>query len=363
MLMLGYYLGAARGIPAGAGEFFGGHSGFVVGYGFWLLSSVLLSLPWIILLPSKSRHPFTITVAGLALGLFASIAPPLGLFGWVNPVFGVLALGWQAGLLALFSVAALSRAFAHVCAIARFRTRLAKCRICLAYSTMAAGLLVCAATCESTDMLYRHSTNVVHYTAVNTRVGMLPNTINGVYNRELQLSSLVLSHVLTHANDKASIVLPESVAGVWEAGTQWVWRSDIAGTAKYGSTQYIGAIVGSGKTGRADVVLKVSAGKVQVLRVDQIPVPVSMWHPWAQHHNYQMHLLRSPVVNGVAFDICYEQLLPWTSLSILVGQPYIIIGMANDWWSVGTSIPAIQKASLAILGRLAGVPVVDAVNT
>jgi hypothetical protein len=186
---------------------------------------------------------------------------------------------------------------------------------------------------------------------------MLPNTINGVYSREVQLSALA------NANDKVSIVMPESVAGVWAAGTQWVWHTDIAGTAKYGTTQFVGAIVGSGKKGRSDAVLKLSAGKVQVLRVDQIPVPVSMWHPWAPHHNYRLHLLRSPVVNGVAFDVCYEQLLPWTAISILVRQPHLVVGMANDWWSVGTSIPAIQKASLAILGRLAGVPVVDAVNT
>lgn len=369
ILMLGYYLGAARGIPAGAGEFFGGHSGFIVGYGFWLFSSVLLSLPWIILLPARSRHPSAFTMAGLALGLFASIVPPLGLFGWVNPVFGVLALGWQAGLLALFFVAVLSHA------IARSIKRDASVSIVPPLglfgwvnpvAVLTSGLLVLSLVCvAATSMLDRYTPYIVHYTAINTRVGMLPNTINGVYSREVQLSSLVLSHakVLSHANDKASIVLPESVAGVWEAGTQWVWRSDIAGTAKYGSTQYIGAIVGSGSSGRADVVLKISAGKVQVLKVDQIPVPVSMWHPWAQHHNYKLHLLRSPVVNGVAIDICYEQLLPWTTLSILVGQPHIIIGMANDWWSVGTSIPAIQRVSLAILGRLAGVPVVDAVNT
>ena len=341
MLMLGYYLGAARGIPAGAGEFFGvlshGHAGLIQGYGFWLLSAVLLSLPWIVFLPSHSGKPFQMTMAGLALGLFASVVPPLGLFGWVNPVFGVLALGWQAGLLSLVAVAV----FADITE-AKYVPLVA---ICLA--------LIVASGSE----LYTKPSYVVHYMAINTRVGMLPNTINGVYSREVQLSALA------NANDKVSIVMPESVAGVWAAGTQWVWRNDIAGTAKYGTTQFVGAIVGSGKKGRSDAVLKLSAGKVQVLRVDQIPVPVSMWHPWAQHHNYRLHLLRSPVVNGVAFDVCYEQLLPWTTISILVRQPHLVVGMANDWWSVKTSIPAIQKASLAILGRLAGVPVVDAVNT
>ncbi len=310
----GYYLAAARGLPGGFGEFYQGHGTllYVCGVAVWAVSSMLLALPWCIVRPALHRgwRRLAVSVGGLALGFGLSIVPPLGLFAWCNPLFGFAAI--------------------------------------------------------AADM---HSPVAppAGWVGVNPHLGMLPDTIGGVYDRETALVRIAM-RALSKPGVRV-VVLPETVAGVWQAGTAWVWRPVVQRTAKTGQVVLVGAIGEDRRGGadqRVDEVVEIHAGKVRVIQPDIMPVPVSMWHPWNGHHEYAMHLFRDPVVTiggkRVGLDICYEQNMPWTAIAMLVGKPQVIVGMANDWWSSRTNVPGIESVSLKILGRLAGVPTVDAVN-
>jgi hypothetical protein len=61
--------------------------------------------------------------------------------------------------------------------------------------------------------------------------------------------------------------------------------------------------------------------------------------------------------------ICYEQLIVWPVLQSMLHSPAIIVATGNGWWTEGTSIVGIQKASVAAWAKLFDLPVVMAFNT
>jgi hypothetical protein len=321
----GYYLGASRSLPSGFSEFFhGSHTAtLALGGAVWFMSSVALALPWIIVRPWVYRgwKRAGATVAGLALALGLTAVPPLGLFGWASPLLGA----------------------ADVVAMVRHPDLVEE------------------------QLGAKEPVEPRGWVAMSTTMGMLPDTIAGTYNRESWLVKKTMDTL--EQPQVRGVVLPETIAGIWEAGTQWVWRPVIERTASTGQTVILGAIGVNRRHGldrRIDEVVVISEGKVRVVRPDAVPVPVSMWHPWDPHHEYAMHLLRDPVVEidgeRVALDICYSQLLPWTAGLVMAGHPQMIVGLSNDWWSSKTSLPQIQAVSLRILADALGVPVVGAVN-
>jgi hypothetical protein len=60
--------------------------------------------------------------------------------------------------------------------------------------------------------------------------------------------------------------------------------------------------------------------------------------------------------------ICYEQLLLWPVLQSMLHSPTAIVAPGNGWWTAGTSIVAIQNASVMAWARLFGLPIVTAFN-
>ena len=64
----------------------------------------------------------------------------------------------------------------------------------------------------------------------------------------------------------------------------------------------------------------------------------------------------------VAPLICYEQLLVWPILQSALYRPDAIVAIANAWWATGTSVPAIQTASVTAWSRLFGASLVTSFN-
>jgi hypothetical protein len=99
--------------------------------------------------------------------------------------------------------------------------------------------------------------------------------------------------------------------------------------------------------------------------VDRVPVPVSMWKPWATGgadafwRDAGAHDFAG---TRIATLICYEQLLVWPILHSLAHDPKIIVGAANDWWARDTSISSIQREATGAWGRLFKIPVIWARN-
>jgi len=74
----------------------------------------------------------------------------------------------------------------------------------------------------------------------------------------------------------------------------------------------------------------------------------------------------NPVVSvggqRVAPLICYEQLIIWPVLQSMLHNPDLVIAVGNDWWTKGTSITAIQRASTEAWARLFDKPLVMSFN-
>jgi hypothetical protein len=96
-----------------------------------------------------------------------------------------------------------------------------------------------------------------------------------------------------------------------------------------------------------------------------------MWQPWrsrfGQSGGAHAYFFANPVVGiGPArFTplICYEQLIVWPVLQSMLSDPDIILAVGNGWWTAGTSIVAIQRASAIAWARLFSKPLVLSFNT
>jgi apolipoprotein N-acyltransferase len=60
--------------------------------------------------------------------------------------------------------------------------------------------------------------------------------------------------------------------------------------------------------------------------------------------------------------ICYEQLVVWPVLQSMLHDPDVIVAVGNGWWTAGTSIVAIQRASATAWARLFGKPLILSFN-
>ncbi|MBB4293784.1 hypothetical protein GGE16_005878 [Rhizobium leguminosarum] len=163
------------------------------------------------------------------------------------------------------------------------------------------------------------------------------------------------------------VVLPESALGFWTPTVERVWQESLRGSSL---TVIAGAVV-IDPSGYDNVIVEISADKARILYSERMPVPVSMWQPWLQWTGRvggaRAHLFGNPIAEidrqKIAPLICYEQLMLWPILQSMLHSPSAIIAAGNGWWTEGTSIVAIQKASVIAWGKLFGLPVVTAFNT
>lgn len=352
---LGYYLAASIGIIQGTGNFFGTASSVELGLAFWLGTSAALALPWalldltrrgIALNANTSRARLILTAAVLGIIEIILCAPPLMLFGWANPAFGLFAIGpWQLVVPLLAGGALLL-------------SELSDAPEWSAYAQPVAALMI--ATLTAIYVLYPRPTALPGWHAIDTHYGRQDTTLQGI-TRSYALASRVLDKLKSGAH---VVVTPEAVAGVWYAGTAAIWRPVIEYTAQHpGDTVLVGTSITAGR-GLVDGIMQISAGRTR-FREDALPVPYSMWHPWRPYHSYRLSPLHRETmrVDGkrASYQVCYEQLMLLSALQTIAERPQVLVGVANDWWS-----PALvrrqQSIALHALGRFLSIPVVDASN-
>jgi apolipoprotein N-acyltransferase len=178
----------------------------------------------------------------------------------------------------------------------------------------------------------------------------------------------LIATVRSQASGKTSvIVLPESALGSWTPTVERLWTRSLAGTPV---TVVAGATVFS-PDGYDNVLVAVSAAGGRILYRERMPVPGSMWQPWrtflGDSGGASADFFTNPVIdlNGqrISALICYEQLLVWPVLSSMLYQPDTLVAVGNGWWTAGTSIVAIQRASTEAWARLFDTPLVLSFNT
>ena len=172
----------------------------------------------------------------------------------------------------------------------------------------------------------------------------------------------------TRAGEESRIiVLPESALGFWTPTVARLWHQGLRGLDV---TVIAGAAV-IDAAGYDNVMVAISADEANILYRERMPVPISMWQPWRawtrQGGGARARFFANPVVEldgtRIAPLICYEQLIFWPALQSMLHAPDVIVAIGNGWWTAGTSIVAIQRASAVAWAKLFGVPIVTAFNT
>jgi hypothetical protein len=333
----GYFLAASRGLPQAVSAFFGAS----VWAGILLWGAASLAFVAVhAALWTQQLGVVRATRYGVALVLMA--VPPFGIAGWAHPLTasGVLFPGWgwwglaatMAGLLAM-------------------TTR----RWPLTALAMLGAWTLSAASWTSPAPL--NGWQGVD-TAMNAALGR-----GNDLDQHRRLVALVQERAAAGAE---VVVLPESalgaltptVARLWTEGTAGLNVTVIAGAIVINAGGYDNVMAELGKTGAA---IRYRA---------RMPVPIAMWQPWriwsGASGGARATVFANPVVElrgrRVVPLICYEQLLVWPVLQSALHRPEAIVAIGNGWWATGTSIPAIQQASVEAWARLFGLCLVTATN-
>lgn len=342
MVSAGYFLAASRGLPQGVANFYA--ADLWPGLLLWFAASISFVGVHAALwpkrredgLPGKGRAGRYLAAAVL-MGL-----PPFGITGWAQPVTaaGVLFPGW--GWWGLAATAA---------SLAMMASR------CWPAAAIAlTGFWLWSAATWTQPVLPEG------WTGVDLEHGAsLGRDATFDHHRDLIVT------VRRQAGEGGRVVvLPESALGFWTPTVARLWQDGLRGLD---AIVIVGAAV-IDVSGYDSVMVAISAGEAHVLYRERMPVPVSMWQPWrgwtGQGGGARAHLFANPVVElggmRIAPLICYEQLILWPVLQSMLLAPDVVVATGNGWWTAGTSIVGIQRASAAAWAKLFDVPIVMAFN-
>ena len=366
-----YYAGALWPLIPGAKNFFGPDVSPLSAAALWVCACLLLAAPWPLVWSGNPRQRWWRAGCGLALG----IVPPFGIFGLASPIlaagflfpgtrwFGLAACGVLPGLLAT-------------------RPRYTG-------PALVGAAVVCNLICPPIPP------TPPGWIAVNTRFGAIAHEAAKPIT-EYRTATVIQQSALSA--DGRVLLFPETVVPTWTAATDAFWRRTLDTLRDCGKVVIIGARLPVPTRDQQVAALSDLRPAVSLLRGDpgavvtsrglafrfryengmvirgvqtavfrqRIPVPIAMWKPF-HHDGARLNLFGPGTVTigkwRAAPLICYEQLLVWPALTSLLENPQILLAPANDYWAVGTIIPANQRRAVEGWGRLFRIPWLFAVNT
>ncbi|OWV64151.1 conjugal transfer protein TraB [Rhizobium sp. R339] len=333
----GYFLAASRGLPQGVATFYS--SDLLPGLLLWLCACAGFVIVHTVLWTKKTgARPRRYLLAAVLMAI-----PPFGITGWAHPIAaaGVLFPGWgwwglaaaTAGLMGLVT------------------------RMWPAVAILLAGFWIWSAATWDEPKLPEG------WQGVDLEMGASLGRDTSI-ERHRDLIATVTDRTSGGAR---SIVLPESALGFWTPTVERLWVRALQATD---ATVIAGAeVIDAG--GYDNVLIAISGDAARLLYRERMPVPGSMWQPWrpllGASGGARAHFFSNPVVTvaggRIAPLICYEQLIVWPVLQSMLLEPDVIIAVGNGWWTKGTSIVAIQRASTQAWARLFDKPVVFSFNT
>lgn len=333
-----YFLAASRGLPQGVAVFY--QSDIWPGLLLWLVASsgfiFVHAALW-----SPRRNGWR--ALRYLVVMVAMAIPPFGILGWAHPLTGagILFPGWGwTGLAAMAAgLAVMTTRYRPAAAI-----------------TLASFWLWSAAFWTDPDIGQ-------HWQGVDLHLG---NSL-GRDNSLARHSGLAATLRDQRLPDTEFMLLPESALGFWTPTVARIWERALVGDDV---TVIAGAAI-IDEAGYDNVLIRITAKGSDILYRERMPVPGSMWQPWrawlGEAGGARAHFFANPVVDVagqlVAPTICYEQLVLWPILQSMLSNPDLIIAAGNGWWTAGTSVVEIQRASAEAWAKLFDKPIVIAFNT
>ncbi|CVI64392.1 conjugal transfer protein TraB [Agrobacterium leguminum] len=349
LVAAGYFLAASRGLPQGVANFYA--TDFWPGLLLWVAASMsFVGVHAVLWTAHQAKDANGRRGADAAMALRYLLAmvltgvPPFGIIGWAHPLTAAGALfpgwGWWGLFATTAGLLAMTTRFWPAAAI-----------------TLGALWLWSAATWTQTNLSEG-------WTGVDLELGQNLGR-DGSLAHQRDLIATVRQTIASHPNTHV-VVLPESALGFWTPTVERLWREELRGSDVI---VVAGAAVIQAE-GYDNVLVALSADEAKILYRERMPVPVSMWQPWlrwmGEGGGARADFFGNPVVEvgqkRIAPIICYEQLILWPVLQSMLQSPDIIVATGNGWWTDGTSIVAIQRASVTAWAKLFGVPVVMAFN-
>jgi hypothetical protein len=348
-LVASYYGAGERGLPHGAVVFFGDEAPAWCGFAMWGAVVLVLCVPYAI---GWGRGGARRGV-GFAFATAACVVPPFGLVGWLNPlsVAGVLfpAWGWV-GLalcaIGLGSLAALDR----------------KGR-----SSLVVVLVVALAALSnfSGPRAPEPPTNWLGFDTSFAKLSSAGTESAGQLLASMRRVNWLVNVVDDMPNDSV-LVLPETLLGRMDGVTDSMLTDAERKLVRKHSRVLVGAELSRGSHYANSVVVLGARDGDDRAAIQGIPVPISMWKPWAQDGATADLLARASTIavggKRIGVSICYEQLLAYSLLRLAADRPDVIAAVSNVWWASSTNIPTIQSQSVRAYARLFNVPVVFARN-
>ncbi|AVC52607.1 carbon-nitrogen hydrolase family protein (plasmid) [Rhizobium leguminosarum bv. viciae] len=338
LVSAGYFLAASRGLPQGVAAFY--TSDIWPGLLLWLCASLSFVTVHTVLWTMNARtRPFRYFLAVVVMSI-----PPFGITGWAHPVTaaGVLFPGWGWWGLGLMTTG-----------LAGLVTR-----IWPAVAIALTGFWLWSAASWTEPSLPKG------WRGVDLELGASLGRDAGLHRQRDLIAT-----VRNAASDGARfVVLPETALGFWTPTVARLW---ISASGDTDATVIAGATV-LDAAGYDNVLVAIDReGQSSMLYRERMPVPGSMWQPWrswfGESGGARADFFANPVVSVGASRaaplICYEQLIVWPILQSMLHDPDLVVAAGNGWWTEGTSIVSIQRATTTAWARLFTKPLVTAFNT
>lgn len=334
LVSMAYFMAASRGLPIGVSIFYA--SDMWVGLGLWFAASLLFVVVHTVLWSPKPgwHQPLRYLLAATLMSV-----PPFGIVGWASPITaaGVLLPGWGwAGLVAT------------AVGLAAMTTRAWP----LAGAAMGVALALSSITWTDPEP-------PGGWVGIDTTFDYQVAGEHADYSQHMTTIALVRRAV---GDGATTIVLPESALGIWTPTTERLWTRNLAAL----DVVVAGGAIVVTESGYDNVMIELTGEGARILYKERMPVPVSMWWPWASG-GASAQFFGNPTVRfagtSIAPLICYEQLIVWPTLQSVLFGPDVIVTTGNGWWTGNTNIVPIQKASARAWASLFGVPLIIAFNT
>lgn len=383
LLSFGYYLGAAHDVPAGSTVFFG-FEAQALGIVLWLAASLVLSLPWAVFwtrfdlnpdeTPIGCKQGLQQKIIRLSLALLFVTIPPIGVFGWANPVMGFAWFPFFTGSGFLGIVLGIIITAVIAQQLANYRTGYVAV-VYRALTVLMFALLFMFNSCPSKDAFNKMAEDCLGARGVYTELGRPYSGSAGMKYDAQQLKEFLHKYVKVTDKDKI-IVLPETIAGTIDEAKHGAITDFIRMSGNDNLIVFIGGQKilkdGSGRYENGIYCYTASGGVVgrgNYNYIQRFPVPISMWLPFGGEGTCAADWFGSSILRigeqRAACLLCFEHVLAFPllqSFARLKNRPTMILAVANKWWSRNTGIPAIQDQSVLTWARLFGVPVLTAEN-